>query len=189
MNPDTDRTRVNDPEPCSRPTRPWCFFECGRSAFAVTLDAVAEVVEVDRLVRLPASPPRVLGVCTLRREVIPVVDLRDPADEWPGADAPARLLLVILKTARGHWAIRVEAEGTAVATEALDELPQLGTRPSGLDFVGSIQRGDRSYAVIDAESTWMSVRRVVEGWHRDHRGRDRRPNCAPGFSAQTRDLP
>jgi chemotaxis signal transduction protein len=178
-----DCNGVNVPDPSIRPTRPWCLFECGRTPFAVALDAVAEVVEVERLVRLPDNPPRVLGVCTLRREVIPVIDLRDPGAAWPGADTNERLVLVILKTARGTWAIRIDTEGTAVATEALDEPARPATEGSGLVFLGSIRRAETAHAVIDPEATWQRVRTLIEDWYCERRGRDKTTKSDPSFDA------
>src|SRR5438874_1226602 len=81
---DMDRPGLDEPEPPPQPPRAWCLFRCGRATLAVGLEAVAEVVEVERLVVLPHSPPRVLGLCALRREVIPVIGLVDPGDEPAG---------------------------------------------------------------------------------------------------------
>ncbi|MBY0395876.1 MAG: chemotaxis protein CheW, partial [Thermoleophilia bacterium] len=53
----------------SRVGRPWCFFRAGGAAYAVGLEAVSEVIEVERLVALPLCPPHILGLCNFRREV------------------------------------------------------------------------------------------------------------------------
>jgi chemotaxis signal transduction protein len=133
---------------------------------------VAEVVEFERLVRLPQGPPRVLGLCSLRREVIPVIDLNPLGSEPDGPDPHSVCLALILRTSRGLWAIRVNREGTAVAREPLEEPAAPALEGSGLVCVGSIRRGDAWHAVIDPEATWRSVRADVEGWYCDHLGRD-----------------
>ena len=143
-------------------TRPWCLFHCCGASYAVGLSAVAEVVEVERLVRLPHSPPRVLGLCALRREVIPIVSL-DREDE-PRADPFARLLMLVLRTARGDWGVRIDAEGTAVAEEPLDAAIPPVDRP-GVSLLGTVRRGEAVYAAIDPEATWQSLRRGVDGWY------------------------
>ncbi len=63
--------------------RAWYLFRSEGVPFAVGLEAVAEVVEADRPVRLPLCPPRVLGLCTVRRDVVPVVRLAGHREAEP----------------------------------------------------------------------------------------------------------
>jgi purine-binding chemotaxis protein CheW len=124
---------------------------------------VAEVVEVDRLVPLPLCPPRVLGLCSLRRKVIPVVGLGRAEAGPAGAPGP-KVLVLVLRTARGTWGARIDGEGTAVAEEPLDpDLPF--EEGAGLTFLGTVRRDDLAYAVIDPEATWRDLRGGVEHWY------------------------
>ena len=150
-----------------RPTRPWCLFQSGPRAYAIGLESVAEVVEVEKLVRLPQSPPRVVGLCTLRREVMPVIGL------GPGLRSDAgRHTLLILRTGHGPWALEVSSEGTTVAEDSLDGTPSDPDPDSpGTAFLGTIRRGETAYAVIDPEATWRGVRAEVETWYTDQRVR------------------
>ena len=168
-----DRPTDDENRPTERPTRPWCLFRCGDSGYAVGLESVAEVVEVGRLVRLPHSPPRVLGLCSLRRELIPVIGLNDPRPDPLAAQsaAPAGRLVLILRTGRGTWAVQINDEGTIVAEEGLDESTETPT-PLGPVFMGTVRRGDSTYAVIEPEATWQNVRQSVEDWYCDQMGRD-----------------
>ncbi len=168
-----------------RPTSPWCLFQCGSTSYAIGLESVAEVVEVERLVRLPHSPSRVIGLCALRREVIPVVELNEPGDEpslsLSSNHPPGRLLLLILRTSRGHWGIRIDAEGTNVAEESVHaSSPSRG--PFGPVFLGTIHRGETRYLVIDPEPTWQNVRQGVDDGYKDRMGRDSTPKNPPGPS-------
>lgn len=147
----------------STTTKPWCLFRCGRTSYAVGLSAVAEVVEVERLVRLPHSPPRILGLCALRREVIPVVSL-DREDDGPMTGSSSGLLMLVLRTSRGDWGVRIDAEGTAVAEEPLGTTAPPVDRP-GVSLLGTVRRGETAYAVIDPEATWQSLRRGVDDWY------------------------
>jgi purine-binding chemotaxis protein CheW len=168
-----DQIEPDDGSSPARPTQPWCLFQCGSSGYAIGLDSVAEVVEIERLVRLPNSPPGVLGLCSLRREVIPVIGLNDPGAEpaSPAAPAPPGLLVLILRTAKGSWGVTINPEGTIVADECLDD-PEPIRAPGRPVFLGTVRRDETSYAAIDPEATWQSFRRGVEDWYDDRAGRD-----------------
>ncbi|MFO0954519.1 MAG: chemotaxis protein CheW [Isosphaeraceae bacterium] len=152
-------------ETAGRPTRPWCLFKSGAGAYAIGLEAVAEVVEVDRLVRLPHCPPRVVGMCSLRREVLPVVAL----SRAEGEEAKGPHLMLILRSGQGPWALEISQEGTSVVEEPLEGLApgQHGGAP-GVAFLGSLNRGDVTHAVIDPAATWQGLRSEVEAWYTDH---------------------
>jgi purine-binding chemotaxis protein CheW len=155
--------------PRERPRRPWCLFRSGQGAYAVGLDAVAEVVEVERLVRLPLSPPGVLGLCTLRRDVIPVLGLQDPGEDAGGPERsePAfRCMVMVLRTNRGLWALRINPEGTSVAEEPTSDEPTDGQAGGAV----TVSRGGTTYKVIDTEAAWASARRSVDDWYCDRWG-------------------
>ena len=166
-----DNLGVAESSPVNRPTRPWCLFHCGPASYAFGLESVAEAVEVECLVRLPQSPPRVLGMCTLRREVIPVIGLDRHDAELTLYAAASKVLVLILRSAHGTWAVRINAEGTVVAEEPLEESAPAGDS-AGLAFLGTVRRGDAGYAVIDPETTWRNVRQSVENWYCEHPGLD-----------------
>lgn len=156
--------------PALRATRPWCLFRCGNSAYALGLESVAEVVEIERLVGLPQSPPRVLGLCTLRRDMVPVIGLERQEGPPLSERSPAsRLLVLILRTPRGTWAVRINDEGTCVAEEPLDD-PRPGDDDDGPVYLGTVRHDGKSYAVIDPEATWRKVRRGVEGSYSEPHG-------------------
>ena len=153
----------------------WCLFQSGARPYAVRLNAVAEIVDADGLVRLPMSPPRVLGLFTLRRDVVPVLRMTD--DDPGGLDT--RLVVLILRTEGGVWGIRVD-RGTTVGVEEThidpDAPPSAEDGPEG---PRTIVRGGTTFAVVDPESAWREVRATIEGWYGSHRGR----SVAPGHGA------
>ena len=161
------------PPPTPSPPRAWCCFRCGPASYAVGLDSVAEVVEVERLVRLPHTPPRVLGLCALRRDVVPVVALDRPESGTAGA-GPGTLLVLILRHPQGAWGVRIDGEGTVVAEGPLDSaVPDADG--SGLTFLGTVRPEETAYAAIDPEASWRELRRGVEVWYRSSPGRDANP--------------
>jgi len=166
----------------TRPKRPMCLFQSGSEAYAVSLEKVAEVVEVERLVRVPHSPPRIIALCTLRREVIPVVDLNDSPSATETAELSTKTIVLLLRTSRGIWGVPVSAEGTIVSEESMDE-PGLGNRatPRG-SRIGTLRKGSTTYNVIDPEATWHEIRRSVEAWYHDQWGGESAPSNLASLS-------
>jgi purine-binding chemotaxis protein CheW len=140
--------------------RAWCLFRSDGSPFAVGLEAVTEVVEADRTVRLPLSPPRVLGLCAVRRDVVPVVRLSGHGEERPD-ESVRRINVLILRTAHGSWGVRVDQEGTVVAEAALDD-SDAGPDARPAAILGSIRREGTTYTVVDPELAWRDVRTDIE---------------------------
>ncbi len=154
------------------PLRSWCLFRSRRAAYAVGLEAVAEVVEIERLVRLPQSPPHILGLCALRRDVIPVISLQST-----DVEPPARLLVVILRTSQGAWGVSIDGEGTAVAEGVLEPSDSVACGGVGA-IIGVIRREGSAHAVIDPEGTWRRLRRGAEEWYGGLGGQSPDPSTA-----------
>lgn len=147
------------------PTRPWCLFKSDARPFAVGVDAVAEVVEADRLVRLALCPPQILGLCTVRRDIVPVLSLTPSfVDDDP--DPEHRTIVLILHCEHGAWGIRIDREGTVVAEGVLEPCTESDRNRQGPAIVGSLRRGEMKHEVIDPTQTWRNVRETVEAWYR-----------------------
>lgn len=67
----------------------------GEWSIALAANAVAEVLELASLTRVPLTPPWMLGLCNLRGQVLPVVDLAAVLDV--AHEAPTRLLVADLE--------------------------------------------------------------------------------------------
>lgn len=150
------------------PTQLWCLFKSDSRPFAVGVEAVAEVVEADKLVRLSLCPPEILGLCTVRRDIVPVLSLTPGpgAELHAGSDTDRRNIVLILHSEHGAWGIRIDREGTVVAEGVLDPAAGAQAGPTGPAIAGTLRRGDQSHAVIDPARTWRNVRENVEAWYR-----------------------
>jgi CheW-like domain len=165
----------NDP----RASRPWCLFRIGTRAYAIGLEAVAEIIEAGGLVRLPLSPACVLGLCSFRRDVVPVVRLVEEPADAPGGD-DARQTILILRTEQGTWGVKIERGGTVVVEAPLDDSVALTAEPAGLAFLGAIRRAGMTYPAVDPERTWRRLREAVE---RSYGSLHDRPPPRPGETA------
>jgi purine-binding chemotaxis protein CheW len=149
----------------------FCLFRCGSLALAVHVADVAEIVEIDSLVRISFCPPRVVGLCPYHRQVVPVVAFRSSGsggDSRPsekrahGADA--RSAVLILETEQGLWGITIDRDGTLIS----DDRParhQNTEHETGVVTVGLIRHGEVDYALLDAGSTWSVLRDSVARWY------------------------
>ena len=90
----------------------------GAGSALLPLEAVRELAPAGPITRLPGAPPEVLGLATVRGEVLTVVDVGDLA-----AASPVRCLAV------------VEARGARFAL-ALDGVPRPGAHESGAPVPG-----------------------------------------------------
>ena len=143
-----------------------CLFSCGRRPLAVALEAVAEVVELDRMVPIPLCPPRVLGLCALRRDVVPIVRL-DEGDDDPAGDYVA----LLLRTEQGDWGIRIGRGGVAVVDDGHDYRDGPANPYGGVAVVGAVERAGTAHAVLDPAETWRLLRDEIEHWYGQARAR------------------
>ena len=143
--------------PTAPPADTICLFSCGGRAFAVPLGAIAEVIAVDKLIRLPMPPPRVLGLAPLRRDMIPVAQLTDAIPARPGE------AILILRGDNGPWGIAVDPGATWVRREAPDDSGP-GPLPEDREVPGAVawaRFGDRRASVIDPQAAWGGLRDAI----------------------------
>lgn len=145
----------------------WCLVRIDERPFAVALNAVAEIVEAEALVRLALCPPRVLGLCAYRRDLLPVIALFDrPTAPRPPGKGDERALILILHGAHGSWGIRIDRGGADVAEGTLEERGAIPDGDRGPIIIGSITRAGTTHAVIDTEATWRNVRHELDLWYK-----------------------
>ena len=147
----------------------WCLVQIDTRPFALALNAVAEIVEAEELVRLSLCSPVVLGLCAYRRDLLPVIALLDGPTAAPASGRP---LVLIVRGEHGSWGLKIDRGGAVVAEGPLDDRRATAAKPFGPAVIGSITRGGTTYAAIDAEATWRNVRDAIERWYKGDRGRD-----------------
>jgi chemotaxis signal transduction protein len=148
----------------SEPNQPmaWCLFTSQSRPFAVQLDSVSEVVRVDRLVRLPLSPARLVGLCTLRRDVIPVFRPFSDQSETPGSSeektSEEKTIVLILRVARGNWGFLIDPGGVQIHQCLPEEIVrfEIGEHSKRMIQAGSL------YSILDPEETWQELPTSVE---------------------------
>jgi chemotaxis signal transduction protein len=159
------------------PVAACCLFSCRSRRYAVRLDAVEEVNRVDSLVRLPLGPPRLAGLCVVRRAVVPVFWM-DPPEADDRRAAGEHDLVLVLRIDHGSWGLLIDAEGIVVHQDgpAPESGPAEGVDP------GRIVRDGKVYEVLDPAHTWHDLRMTVDAWYRSC-VRSTRDAIGPGGSS------
>jgi chemotaxis signal transduction protein len=150
---------------------PFCLFERGSRAYAVALRDVAELVEVNSLVRMGLCPPWIVGLCPYHREVVPVIAFGAEKCR-PGLDGTEPIesgkaaveTVLVMQTSQGAWGVAIDRDGTAISTERPTR-HEARTADGGLVTTGALRQKDKEYQLIDAEATWHGLRRGVVSWY------------------------
>ncbi len=149
----------------------YCLFRCESLPLAVAVANVAEIAEIDALVRISLCPPRIVGLCAYHRQVVPVVKLgKDPspaapsAVEQPGQVQGLKEAVLIMQNPQGMWGILIDRQGSSLTSQQ----PLRHDRREdieGLVTEGRIEHQGVSHALLDAESTWRGLRGMVVNWY------------------------
>jgi chemotaxis signal transduction protein len=132
---------------------------------------VAEIVEVESLVRMSLCPPWIVGLCTYHREVVPVVSLTVDCGSPDlvvsprfANGKPRRDAVLIMGTSQGVWGIAVDRDGTVITADRPErhEPRRIG---GGIVTVGVIHQEAIAHTLIDAEATWHGLREAMVGWY------------------------
>jgi chemotaxis signal transduction protein len=129
------------------------------------LDAVVEVMHVERLVRLPLPPPSILGLAPLRRDLVPVVDLAPSVGDSPAPWTVSCVLVVA--TNKELWGIAIDQGRTQVEKgdpEQFGRIPE--SAPEALTPGGGLwhRRGETRFTVIDPDAAWGHLRGAIKAW-------------------------
>jgi purine-binding chemotaxis protein CheW len=127
-------------------------FLLGREEYAVAIERVREVVKAPPVTEVPRAPAHILGVVTVRGEVVAVLDPRRRLG-LPGAppgDGAGRI--VIVDAGDGACGLLVDAVASVVRLPpgAIEPCPQGIGGAGRAEFLAGIGReGDRLFTVLD----------------------------------------
>lgn len=122
-------------------------FELAGGRYALPVERVREIARLRPVTPVPRTPPDVLGVVSLRGEIVQVVDLarRLGVESAPG---PAGRIVVVYAGDAGVAGLRVER-----VTEVM-RVPETGLRPAAAD-AGVVEalcrRGESFVSLLDLE--------------------------------------
>ncbi len=131
-------------------------FLLGTEEYAVPVDLVGEVLTQRDITAVPNAPFHILGVCSLRGMVLPIVDLKRRLGLAETAyDEKSRIIVVTLGpddrvgllVDRVRGVVKILPSSVRPAPETIDQV-------EGAAFLRGIARkGDRLYILLDVERT------------------------------------
>ncbi|RMG20642.1 MAG: purine-binding chemotaxis protein CheW [Deltaproteobacteria bacterium] len=150
--PEDGAKRVGAPPAEASAGAEFLAFWLAGERYALPIDALREIVRLPAVTEVPRTPPHVLGVATLRGEVLPILDLR-PRLGLAEAEPTSKARVLVVRSEEGPAGLLVEAVEEVVRVEGAVELEAppavLGHRRELLQ--GLLRAGDRILAVLDPE--------------------------------------
>ena len=128
-------------------------FSLGSVMYAITVDCVKEVLDFEKLTKVPKALPYLKGVMNIRGSVVTIVDLRILFD-ITGSQNIEKLPIIVTEIPRPNdtnLTLGIIADSVDVVTK-LEEVPSdsvaYGTLPHRDDFVKAIGKKDGKFVLI-----------------------------------------
>lgn len=157
-------TSAGPETPAEEAQRELLAFELFGEAYAVDIQLIREIVRVPPITEVPRAPADVLGVMSLRGEVLPVFDLRRRLGLPPSEEEPSkRARVLVLDAGEGLVGVLVDRVAQVVRLDpsSIEPTPQgLGTGIQ-TEFLGGIGRSkDRMFILLDICATLAGAGRA-----------------------------
>ena len=131
------------------------FFIRGEE-YAAGILRVKEIIEYERVTRVPAMPEHVRGVINLRGSVLPVIDLAAKFGHGPSEPARTTCIVVTETQLRGEMlTVGVMADAVSevvdIADDAIETPPSFGTHVRADFLKGMAVVGPKFVLLLDVE--------------------------------------
>ncbi|MDH5182904.1 MAG: chemotaxis protein CheW [Gammaproteobacteria bacterium] len=127
-------------------------FVIGDKTFGVNIEPVKEIIEYERLTRIPMTPGHIRGVVNLRGNVVPIIDLANRLN-LSGHEISKRTCLIILQLAAEDetmdLGILVDSvsEVLDIPAEDIEPAPSFGVEVRS-DFIDGMAKIKGSFVII-----------------------------------------
>lgn len=142
----------------------YCVFQSDGAVWGVCASSVREIVNAVPFVGVPRSPSQLVGICHLRTEFLPVLELRSLIGELIQDPTPAEQLLVF-DGSEGPWGLPVQrARSLQVLDVSLHHSRSEYDNPSAA-VLGTATFRDEVIRVIDATRLYrVAVETLDSHW-------------------------
>jgi purine-binding chemotaxis protein CheW len=137
-------------------------FRLADELFAVEVLVAREIIEMQRVTRLPRTPHYVLGMINLRGKIVPVVDLRLKLGlQDAGAERETRIVVVEVRGMRTGVVVDGVSEVLDIAAGQIEVPPHLGEGADVAYLLGIAKVKDQVFILMNLESV-LSAEDVVQ---------------------------
>ena len=142
-------------------TNQYLAFNLDSEIFAIDISKVREVLEFDKVTRVPQTPDMMKGVINLRGSVVPVVDMRIKFGMGETEKTVNTVIIII----------EIELDGTSTMigalvdsvqevidldSEHIEPPPKIGTKLNTEFIRGMGKQGDQFMIILDIEKVFSS---------------------------------
>ena len=129
---DGQRGGFNQPESNTEGNPRYCVFRSGSSWLAVPAVEVREVMPRPDMVFVPGTPESFIGLCHIRSEFIPVLNLKSVIAEHGGSNEK---ILLVLDDADGVWGFLID-EVASLQQLDISDAPETDDSVAGCAVIG-----------------------------------------------------
>ncbi len=138
------------------------IFRLGGEEFGVEIGRVLEVMRTPPVTEVPRAPPDILGVISVRGDVVTVVDPRSRLGLSAGASGPAPRVVVVDDGAGACGLLVDQVAGVVRLPQgALEPCPQAIGVGGGEVFLGIGREQERLFTVLDTRALLQPLRQAA----------------------------
>jgi purine-binding chemotaxis protein CheW len=138
------------------------IFRLGGEEFGVEIGRVLEVMRTPPVTEVPRAPPDILGVISVRGDVVTVVDPRSRLGLPGSGSGPARRVVVVDDGAGACGLLVDQVAGVVRLPQgALEPCPQAIGVGGGEVFLGIGREQERLFTVLDTRALLQPLRQVA----------------------------
>lgn len=143
----------------------YCVFRSGTSWFALPAIAVREVMPRPDIIAVPGTPSSFSGLCHVRSEFIPVLNLKVIlSEQGPSSEA----VMLIMDDADGPWSLLID-EAASLENLEISDAPEPEDSESMCFVSGWATSGHSVIQVLDAARLrGKAEQELAEMWRQDH---------------------
>jgi len=127
-------------------------FSLDGAPYALPIERVREIVRLRTITAVPRVPADVLGVISLRGEIVQVVDLRRRLGLTPGSPGRSARIVIVLGEDGRIGGLVVDAVNEVISVAEAELQPPTGES----EVVASLcSRGESFVSVVDLDKLWI----------------------------------